>query len=466
METRTLLDALEDYAASDTLPMHMPGHKRNPLAPYLDTLCARLDITEVAGLDNLHAPQGILLAAQQRAAALWGAQESSFLVNGASGGILAGLYAATRRGDEILLARNAHKSAFHAVELCGLTPRYLLPPRIDGIAGSVSPRAVAQALAQYPNAKLLLLTSPTYEGVLSDIEAIARLCREKGVTLMVDEAHGAHLGLGGGFPRGAVRCGADLVVQSLHKTLPSLTQTAVLHRCSERVDPARLRHALAVFQTSSPSYLLMASIDSCVDLLTREPERLANFSDALHAFDAQTADLHSLVLPLRGALPEGVFACDPSKIRIRAHRRTGYALADALRARFHIEPEMATRDFVLAMTGLGDTPGTLTRLADALRALDASLPPEDAPPEDAPPIPVPALVLAPCEALCAPQTLRPIASCEGCVAAEYVWAYPPGIPLLVPGERIGADTVRALRAALPDTLQSTRAALPQIAVIA
>lgn len=431
-----LLSRLEALCQSDTLPMHMPGHKRNLLAPYLRALGAQLDITEIDGFDNLHAPSGILRQAQARAARLWGAEESYFLVGGSSAGILAGLYAAANRGDEVLIARNAHKSVFHALELCGYRPHFFLPPRIPetGLFGSVTPAQAQAMLDSYPQAKLLLLTSPTYEGVISDIAGIARVCHQRGVILLVDEAHGAHLGLGGGFPGGAVQGGADLVVQSLHKTLPSLTQTAILHRSGSRVSPQHLRHALAVFQSSSPSYLLLASMDSCVALLEDRPDLLSAWRAHLRAFDQETRSLSHLQLLFRDHLPAQVYAYDPGKLLLRAGR-PGWELASLLREKAHIELEMSDHRYALAMTGLGDTAATLHYLAQALQALDPSLPPcREFPPEA--PLTLPEPVLLPGEALQAPIEFVPQQAAIGRVSAEYVWAYPPGIPLLIPGERI------------------------------
>ncbi len=455
----SLLERLEALSASDQLPMHMPGHKRNPLAPYLKTLGAELDITEIHGFDDLHAPEGILAEAQDRAARLWGAEKSYFLVGGSSAGILAGLYAAGNRGDTVLIARNAHKSVFHALELCGYVPRFFLPPVVPGtgLFASVTPELVRQALDANPKSKLLLLTSPTYEGVISDIAGIAQVCHSRGVILMVDEAHGAHLGLGGGFPDGAVKAGADLVVQSLHKTLPSLTQTAILHTNGSRVDPARLRHALAVFQTSSPSYLLMASLDGCVRLLGSRPEVLSAWRENLQWFDREAANLSRVRLLLRGALPETVFATDPGKLLLAAGC-SGRELGDRLRREFHIEPEMASERCALAMTGAGDTRQSLSRLLTALRTLDKSLPPYQAD-TAVPQIHLPDLILPPKDALEQPVEFLPPNAAIGRICGEYVWAYPPGIPLLIPGERI-AQPLPSCR------LRSTYGTLPgEIAVI-
>lgn len=462
-QDKSLYRLLEDYAASGALPMHMPGHKRNPLAPYLQGLGARLDLTEIDGFDDLHCPQGILREAQARAAALWGADESYFLVNGSSGGLLAAVYAATRPGDQILLARNSHKSLFHAVELRGLVPRFLTPPLLPGLScpGSLSPEAAAAALDRFPGVKLAVVTSPTYEGVLSDVAGIAQACHRRGIPLLVDEAHGAHLGLGGGFPEGAVKAGADLVVQSLHKTLPSLTQTAILHRNGDLVDPQRLRHALAVFQTSSPSYLLMASLDGCVSLLKERPELLENWRRSLDSFYESAGSLRQIAL-LPQNLP-GVFDRDPGKLLLSAPEVPGPMISAALRERFQIELEMAAPGYALAMTGPGDTPASLNRLLSALRELDGSLAPLPSfQPEPFYP-PSPQLELPPGQAMGAPSRFVPLSKAQGMVAAEYIWAYPPGIPAVIPGERISPELAR--RAQDIRGLRSTSGRLPEAAVL-
>ena len=462
----SLYERLCKYCTGQALAMHMPGHKRNcTQAPYLDRLGAGVDITEIEGFDNLHAPQGILLEAQRQAAGLWGAEESFFLVNGASGGILAMLYAALRRGDELLLARGSHKSVYHAIELCGLVPRFLLPPTIkdSGIFGSISPVQVEQALAQHPQVRAVFLTSPSYEGVISDIAGIARVCHAKGVLLLVDEAHGAHLGLSGAFPTGAVQCGADLVVQSLHKTLSSLTQTAILHRCTSRIDPGKLRHALAVFQTSSPSYLLMASIDGCIMLLREKPELLTLWRENLQEFDQNISRLTRIQVLLRALpLPEEVFAFDPGKILLHTPGLSGTALMQLLRENYAVELEMAAPGYALAMTGLGDTRENIRRFASVLAALDTALsilPPQKIPPDAESTLykSLPHLAIPPEEALNAPRKLVPWGQCAGHIAAEYVWAYPPGIPMLIPGERIDAALAGALvrAAGIPGRLHAS-----------
>lgn len=441
-----LSERLRDWARTGPLPMHMPGHKRNvSLAPYLQALGAGWDVTEVPGLDDLHAPEEILKDAMDKTARLYGSEDAFFLVNGSSGGILAAIRAATQRGDRVLVARNCHKAVFHALEICGLRPVFLQPPQneVFGCAVSLPPAMVEQALRAYPDTRLLILTSPTYEGVLSDVTAICAVAHRQGVPVFVDEAHGAHLGLGGGFPAGAVAGGADLVVQSMHKTLPSLTQTAVLHRAGDRISRDAVQRQLGIFQTSSPSYLLMASLCGCVDLLETQGTSL------LKAWRRNVAEMGEQArtwraLRLLGPTDEGVFAFDPSKLVIGCAGTgcTGLALAERLRTKAHIELEMALEPYALAMTGMGDTQQSVQTLATALAALDRTLSRAKQEPLPAPPLP---------RLHCLPEEVRglakktlPLQEAEGCVAADGVWAYPPGVPLVLPGEEISAALLEVL----------------------
>ncbi|MBQ8930472.1 MAG: aminotransferase class I/II-fold pyridoxal phosphate-dependent enzyme, partial [Oscillospiraceae bacterium] len=336
----------------EMIPMHMPGHKRRTdLAPYLAALGAGLDITEINGFDNLHDPHGLLQSAMERACALWGSRRAFFLVNGSTCGILAAVKTCCAFGGKILLGRNAHRSVYNAVELFHLDPVYLAPePSVTGIPGRISPENVARALEREPEIQTVVITSPTYEGVISDIASIARIVHGHGKTLIVDEAHGAHFGFGHGFPDSAVNLGADVVIHSLHKTLPSLTQTGIVHICSERVSPAALADALAVFETSSPSYLLMTSIDGCVSLLRQRGEELFSaWENALDGFFDRCRVLEKL------RVPQGTDR-DRSKILILTDRAdlSGPELGERLRREHRIEPEMCLPDGVLAMTGMGD----------------------------------------------------------------------------------------------------------------
>lgn len=444
MSDQSLAQRLEAYSRTPARSYHMPGHKRRAL--HSPALPWALDITEIYGFDDLHDPQGVLAESMARAAALWGAKRSWYLVNGSSGGILAALQAALPRGSALLVARHCHKSIYHGLELLDLNPIYLqtVPDPAFGVAGPLTVETVAAALEANPGVKALMLPCPTYDGVLSDLPALCELCHSRGVAVLVDAAHGAHLGFGP-FPQSAVAAGADVVIQSLHKTLPSLTQTAILHWQGELVDPRRLARSLNVFQSSSPSYPLMASMDGCTRLLEREGGKpFEDWMAAIKAFDEKIMGLAHLRVLCHGkdtlADHPNFYGYDPSKMVIstRGTGLTGPALMERLREEFGLVLEMAATDYATAMTGLGTDPADLDALADALLAVDAGLAEVEAAPAPLPPV-LPKRVLTAGAALDRERELVTMKAAVGRVAAEYLWAYPPGIPLLVPGEEIGPD---------------------------
>ncbi|MHC1786585.1 MAG: aminotransferase class I/II-fold pyridoxal phosphate-dependent enzyme [Christensenellales bacterium] len=421
----------------DVLPMHMPGHKRRAgLADYLDGLGAALDITEIEDFDTLRRPRGILLEMMQRAARLYGAAASFPLVNGSTAGILAGVRALTGPGDGVILQRGSHLSVYHALALCGLRPYYLYPPLAGdaGIPGSLSPEALSRALASCPGARLLILTCPSYEGVMSDLEGLVAIAHAANLRVLVDAAHGAHLGLHPLFPAGAVASGADIVVHGLHKTLPSLTQTALVHAGDAATGEALARQ-LEVFQTSSPSYLLLASIDGCLRLLAERGDALfPAWGAALDGFYRLCGGLLRLAVQME--TDPLIWGRDRSKLLIScaAADITGTGLMARLRAEHGIELEMAGPRYALALSGLGDEAAGLVRLAEALITIDRSLAGRTPLPPS--PLPEARIVLTPGEAERAPSLLVPVHQSPGRISAEYVCPYPPGIPLLVPGEAI------------------------------
>lgn len=330
-----------------------------------------------------------------------------------------------------------------------------------GACGPVTPAAVEEALERHPEAQLIVLTSPTYEGVVSDVAGICEAAHARGVPVLVDAAHGAHFGFGT-FPESAVVCGADLVVQSLHKTLPALTQTAVAHRSGKLVSGAAFREAVNLFQTSSPSYLLLASIEGCIGLLEEKGETLfADWQAALSAAYAQAGALKHLSVIGAEKSGTGRAGSEPGedalsgagKSRLLRDRSklvvstagtelSGTALMERLRKDYHIEAEMAQEQYLVAMTGMGDTREGLLRFAGALLEIDADCCPT---PERRAPYPaLPLCRQSITEAEGLPSEECRIAMSVRRTAAEYVWAYPPGIPLLVPGEEISEEMVRFL----------------------
>jgi len=440
-QDNSLHDIIKSYLATSPLPMHMPGHKRN--AKFGDA--PDLDITEVDMI--LHGEgQAALAEMCKMAAELYGAAQALPSVGGSTCAILAAVYATTRPGDSIIMARNCHKSVYHAAEICRLDVSYLLPefcPTL-GVATHVPAQAVEVAFAQSPNARLVVITSPTYEGIVSDIVAIARIVRRHEALLFVDSAHGAHF-LGGDFSSNAIAQGADLAVVSLHKTLPALTPSAFL-LCGERISvPNRveIERAMGMFGTSSPSYPLLASMDNCIRLMTdRGAELLAKLEQNLHEFFQRVANMQNLAL-----MPND----DPSKLVIcgKSVPICGSKLMSLLLHEYNVELEMAGVHYALAMTTVADERETLIRFADALVEIDSLHFDQLTTPQFAAVTPtLPEVALPAWQARTCEGEVVPFDSAGGRISLEYAWAYPPGIPVLVPGEVVPldfADEIEKLR---------------------
>lgn len=460
MEREHLYQQLISYGESDVYPFHMPGHKRRALPfpnPYT------IDITEIDGFDNLHHAGGLIREAEERAAKLYGADRSYYLVNGSTCGLLAAICAAARRGDKVLAARNCHKAVYHAVSMQGLSVEFLYPAITRGdLQGQITAAQVEEALTKHPDIAVVILTSPTYEGIVSDVAAIAACCHAHGAALIVDEAHGAHFGFGAGFPENAVRLGADAVIMSLHKTLPSFTQTALLHCNGGRIDTERVARYLGVYETSSPSYLFMAGMDACIDLIReRGAELFAQYRRRLDAFYRDTADLTQLHVMRREDLcKEEAYDWDDSKLMIYAGTMGGEALHQELLGHYHLQMEMVSADYVLGMTSLMDTDEGMRRLVTALHEIDeknrrmAALRGTDEENRrlDTPEAGFTARMyrenprrMQIYQALDLPYREVPFDEAVGKMAADYVYLYPPGIPLIVPGEIITEEFIRHIR---------------------
>ena len=372
MSEKHLYEKLKEYAVFGDYPFHMPGHKRKDL---LIGEPSRIDITEIPGFDDLHHPEGVILDAEMRAAALWGVKRTFFLINGSTGGVLSAVSAAAEKGSRILVAENCHKSVHHACFLRDLEVAYLKPEKTRfGVPGQISPEELLRAFRTFPEAKTVVITSPTYEGIISDIRELSEIVHRQGAVLIVDEAHGAHLAFSKEFPTPATALGADLVVESLHKTLPSLTQTALLHVVTDRIPEDKIRRYLDIYETSSPSYVLLSSIDRCVDLLASERESLfSSYTGLLREFYRSNRDLKSFsVLTEDGLSREEAYAKDPGKIIIRPDfpNVTGQMLSECLRKVYHLVTERAEEDYVIAMTSISDTREGFLRLTVALHELD------------------------------------------------------------------------------------------------
>ncbi|MCL2864901.1 MAG: aminotransferase class I/II-fold pyridoxal phosphate-dependent enzyme [Lachnospiraceae bacterium] len=446
---KPLFEILKEYTQSDIYPFHMPGGKRNPALnqtglPYC------YDITEIEGFDDLHQPnqQGPVRDLEKRASKLYGSDATALLVNGSTAGIISGIMACTKKGDEILVARNCHKAVYHGIFLNELQARYLYPHynKETDLNESISLLQIEQALETYPNVKAVLITSPTFDGVVSDIKAISACVHQKGIPLIVDEAHGAHFGFHEAFPLNGLAFGADIVIHSLHKTLPSLTQTALIHGQGTRVDWERVGFYLQMFQSSSPSYILMASIDVCLSMLENQTKREQLFS----AYTRLLIDTRKELKKLKNLCLIETEHFDISKILIsvKGTRESGLSLYQKLLEQYHLQMEMAAGSYVLAMTSICDRPAGMERLVKALQAIDASMCREKT------------NLLLPVDFQFPKLKSRynifrvrnqtegfisvPFAHCQGHISAEFAYLYPPGIPLVVPGEVINQRAAELL----------------------
>lgn len=460
-----LVEKLKDYANSDVYPFHMPGHKRtggNEL-PY------EIDITEIDGFDNLHDPHGCLAELQENAAELFGARRAFALVNGSTVGILAAIRAMTKDGDRVLIARNSHMAVYHAAELCRLNTEYILPDTVDGLGifASISPASVEQMLKAHPDTSLVVITSPTYEGVVSDVKSIADICHQHGARLLVDEAHGAHFPFSDRFPQSAVPCGADTAVTSLHKTLPAMTQTALLLTNDDRL-AKELQRQLSIFETSSPSYVLLASIDRCLTFLKDSKGAFDDYTRRLDRFHQAAKALRHLSIANDKLLnAEKVFDFDSGKLCLFGNGcMSGKELMDTLRAEYHLELEMALGDYALAMTSVCDTDEGFDRLINALTMIDSRCKAADHPTNTtAYPLPQKRYTIS--EALNTDGEMCDIDQAEGKISREYVRAYPPGIPIIVPGEVIDREVLSQLRALMAsgNEIITDHSAFPLISII-
>lgn len=514
-----LYEKLSSYAESDYYGFHMPGHKRNRNVTGV-SLPYGIDITEIEGFDDLHHAKGFLKQAQERAAEVFHGEETCFLINGSTVGILSAVLGCTQRGDKILMARNCHKSVYHAVYMNELEAEYLYPVFDRELNGEVRPEDVQRILeeeriiaekgkrtnsemkkrvnsekktrinSEMEKIRAVVITSPTYDGVVSDVARIAEIVHAYGVPLIVDEAHGAHFGFHPYFPENSNVKGADVVIHSIHKTLPALTQTALIHMNGIFADREKIKKYLHILQTSSPSYILMAGIDACVGWLGSEKKDAA-FDDYVKLLKETRNQLKKL-RHLQMIETEN-FDFSKIVISVKGTRYLGRELYKLFLEKYHLQMEMAAGTYVLAMTSVGDIREGFQRLVQALHEIDGNLEKENGLPlsgidrnlekENEP-------ILSVIDKKLKEENLRPLSEseltldsenggigltaagiprleqvfssskaeqagkqnpesvnalpwscCCGKISMEYAYIYPPGIPLIVPGERISKEVI-------------------------
>lgn len=445
-----LYDALLKYSDINPVPFHMPGHKMGRGIPedFLKNV-ARIDVTEIPGTDNLHWPEGVIDEAQKLASRVFGADRTFFLVNGSTCGIQSMILSICRPGDKLVVGRDCHKSVINGMILGDIHPIYIKPGfnRNFGIPEVISPSDVEHALRENPDAKGVLITRPNYFGVCSDIGHIAEITHSHGKILAVDEAHGAHLRFNSRLPVSALEAGADICVQSAHKTLPAFTQGAYLHVKSGKLDIDRLRFYLSALQTSSPSYVIMASLDISREIMEECGQRyLDAMLDNIQWFENKAgADKNLRVLK-----SSDISSGDKDKTRIVINSRymgiTGYELEKTLREEYNIQVEMSNFYNVICIATIADRKESFGKLYNALSQLSKKHNTKN---------PLDDIYIKDFEIPRQGVELRDILKFEGCtvklnnaagrISRNIITPYPPGTPLICPGEVITQDAIDYIR---------------------
>mgnify|MGYP000614067364 FL=1 len=413
-----LIDKLMNYEKEGIYPFHMPGHKRNIdvcFNPY------KYDITEITGFDDLHKAEDVLLRLTERISKMYSADKSYILNNGSTSGIMTAISAIAGYNDTVLVARNCHKSVYNTLILRGINPEYIYP-QVDkntGINLAINASDVEKALEPNNKIKAVIITSPTYEGIVSDIEEISKVVHRRNIPLIVDCAH---FGFSDFFPQNPVRLGADMVIMSLHKTLPAFTQTAVMCVKSGFVDIDEIDRYYHIYLSSSPSYILMASVEYCMDYLN--DDIFLKYKNKLISFyeKCKLEKLHFYPTEDMGKIVISTWDCDINGIQLK----------EILRDKYQLEMEMASLEYVIAMTSVCDTVDGFNRLADALMEIDSLCNKKQKQEFTVPERAGTGITLY--EAVSSVKRKIKYNDAEGKISGDFIFVYPPGIPVITPGE--------------------------------
>lgn len=443
-----IYSAIKAYTGTVPLPFHMPGHKMGAGIPdeFLGEI-EKLDLTEIPGTDNLHAPTGAIKEAQELAAMAFGARKSFFLVNGCTVGLHAAIAAMCRPGQRLIVGRDCHRAVMNGMLLSAVNPLYVLPEYSEefGINTGITAPAIERALDAAPDAVGVLITRPNYYGVCSDIEAIAKIVHMRGKLLVVDEAHGSHLTFSSRLPVCALEAGADICIQSAHKTLPAFTQGAYLHTGSDRVDLQRLQYFLDIYQTTSPSYIIMAYLDIAREVMQKCGESLLN--GLLDIIDARSREMVTSGIKLLGKADLTGFEHDTTRITVNTSKigMTGYCAEKLLREKYNIQVEMSDLSNIVCISTVADNSESMGRLFSGLSHLNRYIMQDEAPV-----LPVfsglklPGHAMVPSEILNAKTERIPLINAPGRISREIISPYPPGMALVCPGEIFSSEMVEFL----------------------
>ena len=433
---------MEKYASSNPTRFHTPGHKGrgiNKIARNFRQNLFSWDVTEVPGLDDLHQPRGPIEKAQKKLAKLYGADHSFFLVNGATSGVLAMMGATLKPGDKILISRASHHSVLSGLILSGASPVYIMPEQDNtlGVYTQITPKSIAEALENNLKPRALLVTNPVYQGFCPDLGGISRVIDKTDILLLVDEAHGPHFGFSPKLPRGACSFPVDAWVQSPHKLLSSFTQSAWLHLKGEKIYKDRVQQFLQMISTSSPSYLFMASLDYARAMMESNGRKLVERSLRLaqiaRKYINKKTPFYCVGSEIKGK--NGVYDIDLSRLMVNVSQGgfTGYAVERTLRQRFNIYAEYSDLYNVYFLISYSNTYKDIKRLIRALSSLK-----EKKHPIGFTPLPksLPYRAMEPRKAYYSKGKTVPIKNARGHIAKQALVPYPPGIPLIMPGEII------------------------------
>lgn len=452
-----ILKSLMEYRDEEVISFHMPGHKKGRAQKKagLDLWAGDLlsmDTTEVPGIDNLHSPEAAILSAQRLAAAAFGADESFLLVNGTTCGIYTMIMAATEPGDKIIIPRNCHRSVYGAVILGRLTPVYI-EPEMDGelgIALGIKPETVEYTLEKHGDAKAVVITNPTYYGTCSDLKKIAEIVHERNALLLVDEAHGSHFSFSERLPMSALQAGADMTAQSIHKTMPAMTQGSMLHVRYGRVNIERVRLFLQLTQTTSPSHILLASLDTARYIMqVKGRELLSEIIDWSNWARKEINSIPGLYCLNTDRIGRyGVADIDPTRITVNFGRlgMDGKKAEAILRKSFKLQVEMSDLYNIVAISTVGNTHADYEQLVKALGKLALSGERGEAAGTAAAFQKTSELCIMPWEAVYCEKEQVAFGDSIDRVCGEMIIPYPPGIPVLMPGERINAEAYGYLQA--------------------
>lgn len=453
MQDLPIVNRLLELNEENIVSFHVPGHKKGRLYDRFQyknftKSLHQLDTTEISGTDNLHHPEDIIKESQERASKVFKSEETFFLVNGSTAGIYSMIMAATSPGDKILIDRNCHQSVINAVILGDLVPIYIYP-RIEeghGISIGMPEKEIEKQLIAHEDIKAVVLTYPTYYGIAWDLKKIGEIVHKYDKILLIDEAHGAHFGLSDRLPPTALSCGADCVVQSTHKTLPSFTQSSMLHVQGNRVQREKLKSMLKIHQSSSPSYLLLSSLDFAVMIYEKQGgDLMEELLRNIEGFKEDIGTCSKIKIMGEEVVGENkAFALDPTRLWIAVEGVKGYDLDTILRNRFRIQMELSNEYGVLAVTTIGNNQEDFKQLQRALHIISSEhtdIPIEEMEMQK---YRSPKQVLTPREAFYGKKKRILLKESIGEVSGEYIIPYPPGIPLVIPGEEINEEVLNVL----------------------